>query len=71
MEFARSSYLLRFFRLLCEAGLGDCTAEALRAQSNEFLSHSGMVEIPRLEAKKGSVMPVKACPGLDPGPASR
>src|SRR4030095_4551715 len=27
----------RFFRLTCEAGLGDCTAEARRARSKEFL----------------------------------
>jgi hypothetical protein len=28
---------IRFFRLLCEAGLGNCTAEALRAQRKESL----------------------------------
>ena len=27
----------RFFRLFCEAGLGDCTAETRSARSKEFL----------------------------------
>ena len=62
-----------FFRLLCKARLGDCPADppedgsattfkakALSARSKRLLmSDSRMVEIPRLEAKKGSVMPVK------------
>ena len=32
-----SYFNLMFFRFLCEAGLGDCTAEAQRARSKEFL----------------------------------
>jgi hypothetical protein len=30
-------YYFWVFRLPCEAGLGDCTAEARRTQSKEFL----------------------------------
>jgi len=34
-----SYFNLMFFRFLCEAGLGDCTAEAQRAPRGEFLSN--------------------------------